>query len=271
MNGQGFLYHVVGLPDGAEAGSLGGHHVDSAAVVHGKGGNAGAEELHDGILHGTGGERLFNDAQGHILRADTGTGLAGEINAHHLGQVNVIGPAKQLLDQLGAALANGHGAVCAVAGVRVGTDDHLSAAGIPLPHIGVNDRLMGRDKLAAVLLGSGQAEHVVVLVDGAAHCAQAVMTVRQHIGQRKFLQAAGPGRLDDADVSNIMGCHGVELHFQVLHIAAEIVCGHNAIGHGLGAACFRTVACLNTLLCRDGSAALIVTAFVPNRNHEKSS
>ena len=28
------------------------------------------EELHDGILHGTGGERLFNDAQGHILRFD---------------------------------------------------------------------------------------------------------------------------------------------------------------------------------------------------------
>ena len=86
-----------------------------------------------------------------------------------LGIGDVIGLAQQLTGQLGAALADGHTAVSTVPGVGVRTQNHLAGGGVPLTHVGVDDGLMGGDKLAAVLLGSGQAEVVVVLVDGAAY------------------------------------------------------------------------------------------------------
>ena len=65
---------------------------------------------------------------------------------------------------------------------------------IMLAGVLVDDGLVGGDVDAAVLLGGGQAEDVVVLVDGAAHGAEAVVTVGQHIGHGELLQAAGPGR-----------------------------------------------------------------------------
>ncbi len=212
MDGQRFLHHVVRLPDGAEAGGFGGHYVDAAAVVHGKGGNAGAEELHHGVFYGASCKCLFDDAQCNVLGANAGTRCAGEINANHLGQVNVVGSAQQLLDQLRSALTDCHGAVCAITGVGIGADNHLAASGIPLPHIGVDHGLVGGNKLAAVFLGGRQTEHMVVLVDGAAHCAQAVMTVGEHIGQRKLLEATGTGRLDNSHIGDVVGGHGIELH-----------------------------------------------------------
>ena len=121
----------------------------------------------------------------------------------------------------------------------------MPAAGVPLPHIGVDDRLMGGDELAAVLLRRGQAEHMVVLVDGAAHGAQAVVAVGQHIGQGKLLQAAGPGGLDDAHIGDVMGGHGVELDLQPVHVLGGVVAFQDAVGDGLPFSAFSTVA-----LCR---------------------
>ena len=49
----------------------------------------------------------------------------------------------------------------------------------------MDDALVGGNVNAAVFLCRGQAEDVVVLVDRAADGAEAVMTVRQHIGTGK--------------------------------------------------------------------------------------
>ena len=53
------------------------------------------------------------------VRADAAARRAGEIDEHNLGHVHVPGVFQQLLGQLRAALAHGHGAQRAVTGVRV--------------------------------------------------------------------------------------------------------------------------------------------------------
>ena len=89
-------------------------------------------------------------------------------------------------------------------------------------------------KDAAVLFGSGQAKAVVILVDGAAHSAQAVVAVGEHIRDGEFFQPGSAGGLDNAHKGDVMACHGIKLDLQVLGIAAGIVCLHNAVGHGTG-------------------------------------
>ena len=51
---------------------------------------------------------------------------------------------------------------------------------------------------------------MVVLIDGAAHCAQAVVAVGQGVGHGEAGEAAGTGCLDDADIGDVMGNHGVK-------------------------------------------------------------
>ena len=149
--------------------------------------------------------------------------LPGEVDRHHSGPGHIVGAAQQLLGQLAAALANGHGAQSAVPGVGVGPQDHLAAARKFLPHILVDHRQVGRHKDAAILFGRRQAEPVVVLVDGAAHRAQAVVAVGQHIGQREPGHARCPGRLDDPHKGDVMAGHGVKLDLQVILAAAGVV------------------------------------------------
>ena len=91
---------------------------------------------------------------------------------------------------------------------------------------------MSGDELAAVLLGGGQTEHVVVLVDGAAYGAEAVVAVGEDVGQGELLEAAGPGGLDDAHVGDVVRGHGVELDLQIGHVAAGVVAFQDAVGHG---------------------------------------
>ena len=268
MDGQRFLYHIIGLPDRAEAGGLRGHDIDAASVVHGKTGDTGAEELHNGIFYGAGGKGLLDDAQRHILRAHAGAGLAGEVDTDHRGHIHVIGTAQQLLDQLRPALADGHGAVSAVAGMGVRADDHFAAAGIALPHIGVDHCHMCGYKFAAVFLCGRQTEYMIVFVDGAAYGTEAVMTVGENIRKRKFRQAAGPGSLDDADIGDIVGRHCVKFDFQPVHISAEIVGGENAVGHGFAAPCVRGESCPCAVLGGNGLSGLIVAALLPYCYHE---
>ena len=89
--------------------------------------------------------------------------------------------------------------------MAVRTEDHLAAAGHHLAGVLMDDRQMRRHEDAAVLAGRGQAEKVVVLVDGAAHGAEAVMAVGQGVGHGEALEAAGPRRLDDAHIGDVMG------------------------------------------------------------------
>ena len=114
----------------------------------------------------------------------------------------------------------------------VGAEDHFAGGGVPLPHIGVDDGLVGGDELAAVFLGGGQAEHVVVLVDGAAHGAQGVVAVGEDVGQGELLHAGGPRGLDDAHVGDVVGGHGVKPEGQAVRIAGCIVGHEDGVGHG---------------------------------------
>ena len=114
-----FFRHIVGLPDGGPAGGLGGHDVDAVAVVSGEVGHTGADELHDLVFHVAVGVGGSHQRQRHIVGADAGVGLAGQVDGHHAGVGHIVGAAHQLLGQLTAALAHGHGAQGAVAGVGI--------------------------------------------------------------------------------------------------------------------------------------------------------
>ena len=166
------------------------------------------------------------------MRADALPGRTGEVYQHHLGHGGIPGVLQQLLGQLRAALAHGHGAQGAVAGVGVGAQDHGAALGHLLPGIGVDDALVGGNIDAAVLLGGGQAEHVVVLVDGAAHGAQAVVTVGQGVGNGELLHAGGPGLLDDAHIGDVVGHHGVKADAQLHGVRGHVVSLQDLPGHG---------------------------------------
>ena len=190
------------------------------------------------------------------------------MDGDHAGIGDVIGLAQKLLDQLRAALADGHGAVSAVAGMGVGAEDHPSAAGVHLAHIAVNDGLVGGNEFAAVPFGRRQAENVVVLVDGAADGAQGVVAVGQHIGQRKFLQAGGPRRLDDAHIGDVVRGHGIEFQPQRIHIPGGIMSGQNTVGNGLFASLRRAARALG---CGDQAPAVIKNALVVYLYHENTS
>src|SRR5699024_4881263 len=69
--------NVVGLPDGGQAGGLGGHDVDADAVVGAEGGHAGADEFQDLVLHQSLGEGCADQGDGHILGTHALAGLAG--------------------------------------------------------------------------------------------------------------------------------------------------------------------------------------------------
>ena len=68
----------------------------------------------------------------------------------------------------------------------------------------MDDGLVGGHEVAAILDGGGQAEDVVVLVDRAADGAEAVVAVRQRVGEWELLHAGGPRLLDDADIGDIV-------------------------------------------------------------------
>ena len=63
---------------------------------------------------------------------------------------------------------------------------------------------MRRHINAAILAGGAQAEYMVILVDGAADRAQAVVTIGQHIGNGELFQTTGAGGLDNAHKGNVM-------------------------------------------------------------------
>ena len=232
MHGQKRVRILVGGPDARQAGGLGGHDVDAVAVVGRHARDTGAHELHNLVLNVTLGKDGTDDGERHVVRADAGARGAREVDGNDAGIGDIVGVAQQLLCQLATALAHSHGAQGAVAGVRVGAQDHLAAAGEVLTHKGVDDGDMRGDENAAVLLGRGKAKDVVVLVDGAAHGAQRVVAVSEHVGQRELLHARGARRLDDADKGDVMARHGVEANLERLGVAGRVVCLKDRIRDG---------------------------------------
>ena len=224
--------NIVCLPDGGPAGGLGGHDIDAVAVVGGKIGNAGADKLHDLVLHIAVGVGGGHQRQRDIVGADAGVGFAGQIDGDHAGVGHVVGTAHQLFSQLAAALADGHGAQRTVAGVGVRAEDHPPAAGHHFPVVAVDDGHIRRDIDAAVLVRGGEGKLVVVLVDGAAHGAEAVVTVGQSVGDRECLHTGGPGLLDDAHIGDVVGDQRIKADLQLIGGAGGVVGLKDAVGHG---------------------------------------
>ena len=233
MEGQIVRHGLVRLPDGAETGRLRGHHVDADAVVHGQAGHGGTGKLQYLVLY----EAVFvhraAQGDGHIVRPHAPGRLAGEPDENDLRRGDVVGVFQQLLDDLRAALPHAHGAQRTVAGVAVGAQDHAAAAAHHLPGVLVDHRLIGGNVVAAVLHGGGQAEHMVVLVDGTSHGAQAVVAVGEHIGHRKLRHAAGLGGLDHAHIGDIVGDETVKDQVQQAVPRRLVVAAEDLIGHGL--------------------------------------
>ena len=70
---------------------------------------------------------------------------------------------------------------------------------------------------------------MVVLIYRAAHCAQRIVTVGQHVRHTELLHVAHARRLDYIDISDVMRQHAVEADFEVFHIAAGVVLLQSAI------------------------------------------
>ena len=64
---------------------------------------------------------------------------------------------------------------------------------------------------------------VVVLIDGAAHCAQGIVAVGEHVGDGEFGKSARARGLDDADIGNVVRSERVEPDTQLVHTGGGIV------------------------------------------------
>ena len=195
---------LVGNPDRAETGGLGGHHVDSVTEVGRKESHARAGELKHLVLHETVLEHGLDEGDGHIMRADSLLRLAFEPNQHNLRSVDVPSVVEELLHKLAAAFADTHAAERTVARVAVGTEDHAAATGESLADILMNNCLIGRNIDTTVLLGGGEAEDMVVLVDGTTDSAQRVVAVGHRVRDRELVKSAGAGCLDNSDISDVV-------------------------------------------------------------------
>ena len=232
---------LVGDPDGAEAGGLGGHHVDTVTEVDGQVLDAGAGELEHLVLHETALEGGLHQGDGDIVRAHAMARLAFQPHEDDLGGVDVPGVAEELLHELAAAFAHAHVTQRAVARVGVGAQDHVAAGGEGLAGILVDNGLIGRNIDTAVLLRGGEAEHVVVLVDGTAHRAQGVVAVGHRVRERELVETAGARRLDNAHVGDVVGNHRIETDAHFLALAAVDVMGtENSVGDGVFAGLVRS-------------------------------
>ena len=226
------LRDLVGLPDGGEARGLGGHNVDTVAEVDGQVRKAGADELENAVLYKTVAEGFLYKSKCDVVRTDTALRLAGDIYQNHLGHVEIPGVLKKLFYKLGAAFADAHGAESTVAGVRVGAENHIAAGGKFLAGIGVDDGLVRRHIDAAEALGCGQTEDMVILIDGAAHSAEAVVAVGHGIGQRELRESACACRLDDSYVGDVVGNHRVKTYLKPRIVAGGVMGCENAVGDG---------------------------------------
>ena len=195
--------------------------------------HTGTGKLQHFVFHIAVGEGGRHQRNGHILRADTLAGFALQPDQHHFRCRHIVGVFQQLLHQLAAAFAHAHAAVSAVAGVGVGAENHIAAGCQPLTGILVDHRLVGRHIDTAVLFRRRQAKGMVILIDGAAHRAQAVVAVGHGVGNRELLQAGGLGRLNNTDKCNIMGDQGIKLQPQLLRIVTAVMGAQHLVGHGL--------------------------------------
>ncbi len=235
-----FLDFLVGDPDGAEAGGLGCHHVDSVTEVGGQLGHSGACELEDLVLDEAALEDGLHERDRDIMRTYTMARLALKPYEDHFRGIDVPRIAEKLLNELAAAFANSHVSEGTVTGVAVRAEDHVAAFGQSLSCELMDHGLIGGNIDSAIFLGCGQTEHVVVLVDCAADCAERVVAVGHGVRDGELLQSAGAGRLDDAYISNVMRHHGIESDAHFLPLSAVHIVGtQDSVGDSVFAGLIR--------------------------------
>ncbi len=234
----------VGAPDGGEGSGFCHHDVDAHTEFHAEAADAVTHKFQNLIFVEAVRKGFGNDGEGHIHGTYTGAGHARQLHSQDRRQGNVIGMAHELLHQLAAAFTDAHGAQCTVAGMGVRAQDHFSGTRHHFPHVLVEHTAIGRQENAAVAPGIGETEGMVILQDGAAHCAEGIVAVGEHIGDGEFLQSGGPGSLENVHIVVVRGHHGVEAQLQVLGIAGMIVLLQDLISHGPSAALCHSRICI---------------------------
>ena len=110
VHGQKRVRVLVGGPDARQAGGLGGHDIDAVTVVGRHARDTRAHELHDLVLNVALGKDGADDSECHVVWANAGARGTREVDGDNAGIGNIVGVTQQLLCQLAAALAHGHGA-----------------------------------------------------------------------------------------------------------------------------------------------------------------
>ena len=176
----------IRLPDRRKTGRLRRHNIDADSEIRTQRCHARSYEFHHLILHITVFKYRPDNSQRHILRSYALYGLTRQIYRHYFRSVDIIGLIQKLLHQLRTAFPHSHSSQRAVAGMGIRSQYHLPNAREHLPGILMDNRLMRRYVNAAIPLRACQPEHVVILIDCAAHRTERIMAVRQHIGHRKL-------------------------------------------------------------------------------------
>ena len=225
---------VIGNPDRAQAGGLGGHDVDTVTEVDGQVLHARASELEHLVLYKAALEGSLNERDSNIVGTYTLLGCAFQPYQDNLGSVDVPSVAQQLLHELATTFANAHVTERTIAGVAVATQNHVTALHHCLAGELVDNGLVSGHVDAAILLGCRQTEHVVILVDGAANSAQRVVAVGHCVGQGELLETTGAGGLDNAHVGDVVRHHRVKADAHLLALAAvHVVTAQDAVGDGV--------------------------------------
>ena len=82
---------VVCLPDRRKTCRLSGHDIHADSVIHGEICNAGSHKFHNLVLNKAILKYCADDCKRNILRSDTRTRLAGQINCNNLRHLDIIG------------------------------------------------------------------------------------------------------------------------------------------------------------------------------------
>ena len=223
----------IGLPNGGEAGGLGGHDINAVTEVNGEICDAGAYEFEYAVIYEAGSKGCSDKSDSHVVGTDALLGLTGEINHDDLGHIVIPCIVEELLCKLGTAFTDRHGAESAVTGMAVGAENHCAALCHFLTGVGMDNAYIGGNEDSAVLLGSRKPEHMVIFVDGSADGTEAVVAVGQSVGQREFLHAGGTSLLNDADIGDVMRDESVKLYLKLIRISGMIMRLKDAVSNGI--------------------------------------
>jgi hypothetical protein len=116
--------------------------------------------------------------------------------------------------------------------VAVRTQYHFSAAGELFARVAMDDAKVGGHIDATIFFRGGKAKDVVVLVDGSADGAEAVVAIGHGVRHGELGESARPRGLYDADIGDVVRNQRVKSEAHLLHIAGGVVRAEDGIGNG---------------------------------------